>query len=138
MSLANAHPRPVRILIIEDSDDILFILKTELESLGYSVEVAREGVKGLETARAFRPDVIFSDIGMPGIDGFELLDRVRQTAELAAIPVVALTGFGPQHDAMLTRMHGFNAHVTKPVDGILLSSLIQTLIAGKPASSTGL
>jgi CheY-like chemotaxis protein len=130
--------RRLRVLIIEDSADILFILKTELDFLGYTVEVARDAMRGLNIAQTFRPDVIVSDIGLPGIDGYELLMRIRQSEEFAAVPVIALTGFGSERDERQTRFLGFNAHVTKPVDGAFLSKVIDSVTAEKRASSSGI
>src|SRR5207249_257655 len=110
----------------------LFILKTELKFLGYSVEVAKDGPQGLDLAQAFRPDVIVSDIGLPGMDGYELLLRIRQCPELAAVPVIALTGFGGR-DEKLARSLEFNARVTKPVDGASLSQVIERLTTARLA-----
>jgi two-component system CheB/CheR fusion protein len=123
------NPAP-RVLIVEDSDDILFILKTELEFFGYTVEVVKDGAKALDAALLFRPHVILSDIGLPGIDGIELLSRIRQTAELASVPVIALTGFDSEEKTNPTGMPGFDARVLKPVDGASLAKLIQDLVGG--------
>ena len=119
--------KPVRVLIIEDSDDILVLLKTELELLGYTVEAARDGIQGLAAAQRFRPDVVVSDIGLPGIDGFEFVQRARHTPGLTKVPVVALTGYDLQNDRALARQ--FDACVIKPVDCGTLSRLIQDLLA---------
>jgi len=128
-SFPNSRLRQIRILLVEDSDDIRFILKSELEHLGYSVEAARDGMTGLEAARLFRPDVIVSDIGMPGIDGFEFVKRIRQTEEFAAVPVVALTGFGMDREMKSALNADFSAHLTKPIEPQSLSMLIQRLVA---------
>ena len=122
---------PVRVLIIEDSEDILFILKTELGFLGYTVEVAGDAKEGLRLAERFHPDVIISDIGLPECDGFELLRRIRKKPALAACPVIALTGLGSESDAPEMQKHGFSAYVVKPVDGASIAKLIQTVIARK-------
>src|SRR4026208_2299553 len=74
--------RTVQLLLVEDSDDILYIMKTELEWMGYVVDAATDGNAALDLAKAHRPDVIISDIQMPGIDGFEFLRRVRSLKEL--------------------------------------------------------
>jgi CheY-like chemotaxis protein len=131
-----SSPQPLRVLIIDDSDDILFILKTELKFLGYSVEVAKDAPQGFDAAQAYRPDVIVSDIGLPGMDGYELLQRIRQSQDLAAVPVIALTGFGLR-DEKPARSLEFNARVTKPVDGASLAKVIERLTAARLASSTG-
>src|SRR4051812_41292969 len=105
------------ILLVEDSTDILFLLQTELEWLDYCVDVASEAQTGLELARKNRPDVIISDLHMPGIDGFEFMRQVRQTPELTGIPAIALTGYTLDKEVNVALTAGFDAHLTKPVDG---------------------
>jgi two-component system CheB/CheR fusion protein len=117
----------LKVLLVEDSEDILFIMRTELEWLGYTTEVARDGRTGLELAKGMTPDVIVSDIHMPGMDGFEFIEHVRQIPELSSVPVIALTGFGREHDVQRALAGGFAAHLTKPVDPDDLSTLIQRL-----------
>src|ERR1019366_5679262 len=85
---------PLRVLFIEDSKDVLNLMKMELEDLGFSVLVAADGESGLEIAKRHLPDVIISDIRMPGLDGYELIRRLRQIPSLATVPAIALTGLG--------------------------------------------
>lgn len=120
-----------RILIVEDSEDILFILKTELEWAGYVVDLAKDGRTALEIARLSHPDVIVSDLRMPGIDGFEFIRRVRQNPALASVPAIALTGFSMHAEVQRAIAFGFTAHLTKPVDISALSSLIGNLTEKK-------
>jgi len=119
---------PIRVLIIDDSDDILFILKTELEHLGYVVDIAADPMEGLRVAEARAPDVIVSDIGLPGLDGFELIKRIRQRPELASTPVIALTGLDSEDDAESMQTHGFSGRLVKPVDGAAVAASIQGVI----------
>jgi len=121
--------RTVQLLVVEDSDDILYIMKTELEWMGYVVDAATDGNAALDLAKAHRPDVIISDIQMPGIDGFEFLRRVRSLKELAKVPAIALTGFGMDADVKRALERGFSAHMTKPVEPDKLSEMIEKLIA---------
>jgi two-component system CheB/CheR fusion protein len=121
--------RTIQLLVVEDSEDILYIMKTELEWMGYVVHAARDGNAALELAKAHRPDVIISDIQMPGIDGFELIRRIRSTKELAKVPAIALTGFGMETDVKRALERGFTAHMTKPVEPDKLSDMIEKLIA---------
>src|SRR4029079_13474885 len=97
MSKSGLSPKLVRVLIIEDSADVQFILKTELEMMGYAVEVAQDGESGLKVVVETNPDVIISDIGMPGMDGFEFVQRLKATA-MSAVPVVAVTGYTRDED----------------------------------------
>ena len=121
--------RTIQLLVVEDSEDILYIMKTELEWMGYVVHGARDGNTALELAKQHRPDVVISDIQMPGIDGFELVRRIRSTKELAKVPAIALTGFGMEEDVKRALERGFTAHMTKPVEPDKLSDMIEKLIA---------
>src|SRR5262245_37351130 len=66
-----------RILLVEDSDDVLFLIQMELEYMGYAVVTSKDGVSGIKAARLNPPDMIISDIQMPGVDGYEFIRRVR-------------------------------------------------------------
>lgn len=82
---------------------------------GASVTTAEDGETALEVLKDGRYDLILSDIGMPGMDGHELIRRVRQLPQHAQTPAVALTGYGAAADVELAYEAGFNAHVSKPV-----------------------
>lgn len=116
-----------KLLIIEDSKDVVLLLKLELEILGYAVLTATDGREGLELARREVPDLIISDIKMPGMDGYELIRSIRSTPELAATPAIALTGFGMPSDIERLHAAGFNAHLPKPADTDQIVALIQKL-----------
>lgn len=126
-----SEPRPVCVLLIEDSADVLYLMKLELEWLGYSVLIARNAETGLEIARRELPDLIVSDIKMPGMDGYEFIKRLRALPELANKPAIALTGFGMKRDVEASIATGFTAHLSKPVNPEDLSALIQKLISQK-------
>jgi signal transduction histidine kinase/ActR/RegA family two-component response regulator len=119
--------RPRRVLLIEDSRDILSLMKIEMEKLGYQVLTAIDGKAGLMTALRERPDVIVSDIKLPGIDGLELIRRMRQIPQLSSTPAIALTGLGMKRDAEVALACGYHAHLPKPVDARELSAMIQSL-----------
>lgn len=118
---------PLRVLVVEDSRDILSLMKIELESLGYSVLTAVDGKTGIDMAIRSLPDAIISDIRMPGVDGYELIRRLRQVPELASVPAIALTGFGMKTDIERALEAGYNAHAVKPIDAAQLSRLIRSL-----------
>jgi CheY-like chemotaxis protein len=117
-----------RILLVEDSTDILFLLQTELEWLNYSVQAASDALTGLELARKNRPEVIVSDLNMPGIDGREFIRRVRKIPQLAGVPAIALTGYSLDAEVKLALAAGFDAYLTKPVDGKTVSDTIARLL----------
>lgn len=104
------------VLVVDDSPDTLAVLRVMIESAGYEVETAESAERALEVARRTRPDVIISDIGMPGEDGFGLLKSVREDATLSSTPMIALTGFASSTNRDEALRAGFSAHLAKPVD----------------------
>jgi CheY-like chemotaxis protein len=118
-----------RILLVEDSTDVLLLLQTELEWMGYEVDVASDAVTGLELVRKNRPHVIVSDLGLPDVDGCEFIGRVRQRRELKGIPAIALTGYSRDKELKLALDAGFDATLTKPIDGKTISDTIERLLA---------
>lgn len=148
LDASNALPKPalqihsnpaeegdgLRVLVIEDNVDARETLKSLLEAYGYSVEVAATGEEGLHQLLTLRPDVAIVDIGLPGLDGFEVARRARQTAEAGAIKLVALSGYsGPdtEHKAIKA---GFDLHLVKPVNTVELPKILKASPKGR---STG-
>jgi two-component system CheB/CheR fusion protein len=121
----------VRILLIEDSDDILFLMKSELEMMGHTVITAVNGHLGMEAAQAHRPDLIISDVKMPVVDGYQLMRTLRGIAELSAIPAIALTGFGSKEYIERARAAGFDACLSKPSKPEEIGLLIRQLTEKK-------
>jgi PAS domain S-box-containing protein len=118
---AAARPHPaLRVLLIEDNADAAESLKEALELNGHTVEIARTGWEGLEKARAAPPDVVLCDIGLPGIDGFEVARRMRADPALRSAPLVALSGYPAPEDLERSRDAGFHRHLAKPPDLQLL------------------
>src|SRR5689334_23928595 len=105
-----------RVLLLEDSPDVLYLLQVELECLGYEVEAVLDAGDALRAAKRTRLDIIISVLGMPGLDGFEFIRRVRKTTSLACVPAIALTGSSLTKDVQRALAFGFTAHLTKPVD----------------------
>jgi CheY-like chemotaxis protein len=113
VSACEAIPR--RVLIIEDNEDAALTLRMLFEAVGHEVRTAENGCYGLETARSFRPDVIFCDIGLPGgMDGYSVARAIRSDPTLKSTFLIAITGFGEAKDQQLSQEAGFNQHVTKP------------------------
>ena len=104
-----------RILVVDDMNDALFILSSLLKKLGHEVETARDAVSAMEAVRRLRPEIVFSDIAMPGVDGYELARRLRQMHESAGVTLVALTGYGQESDRQRAADAGFDHHLVKPV-----------------------
>ena len=127
----------VRILLIEDSEDILFLMKAELETMGHTVITAINGQLGIEAAQAHRPDLIVSDVKMPVVDGYQLMRTLRGIAELRATPSIALTGFGSKADIERAIAAGFDACLSKPAKPEDISLLIRQLTEKKRAVPAG-
>jgi NO-binding membrane sensor protein with MHYT domain/CheY-like chemotaxis protein len=103
-----------RVVIVEDSEDARLTLQRLLESAGHRVATAHDGPTGLERIAIERPDIALVDIGLPGIDGYEVARRLR--AGGSRVRLVALTGYGTAEDKAQARLAGFDAHLTKPAD----------------------
>jgi hypothetical protein len=119
----------IRVLLVEDSADVLYVLQIELEWMGYEVDAAQDAVAALDAVQHTRPDVIVSDLGLPGMDGFEFIKRVRSMPDLAAVPAIALTGASMDRDVQHALACGFTAHLTKPVEASELGHRIEQLTA---------
>jgi signal transduction histidine kinase/ActR/RegA family two-component response regulator len=126
----------LRILVVDDHHDAGDSLATVLRLLGHVVRVAYDGPSGLVAARAFQPDVALLDIGMPGMDGIELGQRLRHEVGLERMLMFALTGFGRDEDRHRSREAGFDAHLVKPVDLASLSQLIAEQARGAAGTPT--
>jgi two-component system, chemotaxis family, CheB/CheR fusion protein len=116
-----------RVLLVEDSEDVLYLLRLQLEWMGYEVETAANAAVALDAATNLRPDVIVSDLRMPDIDGFEFIRQVRSIRGLMSVPAIALTGATMDSDIRRALDSGFTAHLVKPVDASDLSKLIEQL-----------
>lgn len=112
------HPAVVsrRILLVEDNKDAADSLADLLRIFGYDVRVAYTGVEGLEAAHLFRPEVVLCDIGLPGLDGYEVARRLRREATTAEARLIAITGYGSESDSQKAHDAGFDQHLVKPVD----------------------
>jgi CheY-like chemotaxis protein len=114
------------VLLIEDNVDARQSLRTLLEHEGHRVVDAADGPSGLARAEATRPDIVLIDIGLPGMDGYEVARRIR--ARRGAEPIlVAITGYGRADDRQRSHEAGFDAHLTKPVSPDYLVEVLATL-----------
>jgi PAS domain S-box-containing protein len=119
-----AARRRRRVLVIDDNRDVARGLQLLLEIDGHDVAVAWDGVQGLEVARAFKPDIVFCDIGMPGLDGYGVARALRADPELRAVTLVALTGYAQAADRAKATELGFDEHLAKPADVARLRDLL--------------
>ncbi len=113
-----------RILVVDDNRDAADTLGMMLNRSGAVVELAYDGLEALRIIDAHRPDVVLLDIGMPGLDGYEVAKQIRARPDADALVIVALTGWGQQEDRQRSRDAGFDHHLVKPVDFDLLFELL--------------
>lgn len=118
---------PHSVLVIDDSTDTLEMLDTLFKQVGSHVMVADSAESAIEAASTRTPNIIISDIGMPDVDGYQLLARLRQIAGMENVPAVAVSGYASEEDANRAIAAGFSAHLAKPIDFDKLFKLIQSL-----------
>ncbi len=120
---AAGHRR--RVLVVDDNVDAAEVLATLLRHLGHEVHVVHDGAQALTVADGFRPEVILLDIGMPGMNGFEVARRLQERKRTPRPLVVALTGWGRPADEARSREAGFDLHLVKPVEEEQLRQLLE-------------
>jgi PAS domain S-box-containing protein len=113
-----------RILVVDDNRDAVDALAMMLKLAGNDVEVAYEGMTALAMAQSFAPDAVVLDIGLPGIDGYEVARRLRLQPETADALIVAVTGYGQKEDRERSRAAGFDHHLVKPIESDALLALL--------------
>jgi two-component system, sensor histidine kinase len=114
------------IVLIEDDEDSREMLRVSLEMAGHEIGVAADGPGGLDLVQRRRPDVVLIDVGLPGMDGYEVARRIRTTPEGGRMRLIALTGYGQQEDRRRSRESGFDAHLVKPIDPACLMSALSS------------
>ena len=117
-----------RVLIVEDNQDTGDMYRMLIELSGHEALVAQNGALGLELLKSARPDIALVDIGLPGMDGYEIARRFRAEPDSDRVVLVALTGYGSSTDRDRCRQAGFDLHMLKPVD----PQALQSLLDGRP------
>jgi PAS domain S-box-containing protein len=126
-------PVPARVLVVDDNLDAADTLTTFLEMLGLQVRSVHDGPDALPAARAFGPDVVLLDIGLPGMDGYEVARALRADPQVGRVRLIALTGWGAEEDRRRALAAGFDHHLTKPVDLTVLEDLLRRVQLEPPA-----
>lgn len=116
-------PDPRRVLVVDDNLDSADTMAELVRIWGYEVRTAHDGPAALECARSFRPNVVLLDVGLPGMDGYELARRLRAEG-LAGDLLVSVTGYGQEEDRRKAEEAGFDHHLTKPVNPDILQRLV--------------
>lgn len=122
------------ILVIEDDDVQRELIRMALGKCGYAVLTAENGIEGYDQAVAARPDLIVTDISMPGADGIHLVRHVRDTPEIAAIPILVTTGFGTGKAAYSLAL-GADGYEPKPLNPESFLASVKRLLSAVPAGA---
>src|SRR5262249_50305150 len=116
------HPR--RILIVDDHPDVTRSLARLLRLSGHEVRTALDGPTALGELSSYSPEIVLLDIGLPGMDGYELAQSIRKRPGTESIVLIALTGYGQDEDRRGSHEAGFDHHLVKPVDPDALLSMV--------------
>jgi PAS domain S-box-containing protein len=127
-----AESHGLRVMIVDDNADAAKTFATLLAMSDHETAVAHSGPQALELAGSFRPDVIFLDIGMPGMNGYEVARQLRSRPDTKAVTLVALTGWGSETDREHAHQAGFDHHLTKPVEVEVACSILDQLARRQP------
>lgn len=125
MNRSNAESR---ILVVDDNQDAADMLAALLEVSGYLTRAVFDGPDALAQAATFQPDAALVDIGLPGMDGYEVARRLRALPELARLRLVAVTGYGQDSDRLRSLEAGFDEHLVKPVDVEQVQAVLARLL----------
>jgi signal transduction histidine kinase/ActR/RegA family two-component response regulator len=119
------HAGARKILVVEDNADAAATLRDFLELSGHEVELAASGTDGVQAARAFHPEVVLCDLGLPGMTGYEVATALRKDPATRSAKLIAVTGYGREEDRRRSKEAGFDLHLTKPVDPAQLKALLK-------------
>jgi signal transduction histidine kinase/ActR/RegA family two-component response regulator len=137
---AVAAGRSLRVLIVEDNLDAAEMMEMVVARLGHVTKLAHDGVSALTIAAQFAPDVIFLDIGLPGMNGYTVARTLRELPQFRRVHLAAVTGWGQEEDRRKARESGFDSHFTKPLSPSaledLLGAIAQRVLSAGDASST--
>jgi len=121
--------RACRMLVVDDNHDGADLMAVLLRLQGHEVEVAHDGYCALEIAARFEPEVVLLDIGLPGLNGYDVAKQLRQMNHQRPQCLIAMTGYGSDEDRQRTEEAGFNHHIVKPIEPAELNKLLARSIA---------
>ena len=111
-------------LLVDDNGDAVAVIAAWLKRVGHEVHEARDGFAATDLARRVRPDFVFLDLGLPGMDGLAVARELRADPQLARTRIIAMTGSGREDDREAARQAGFDQYLLKPIDREFLRSLL--------------
>jgi CheY-like chemotaxis protein len=130
-SSASTSNQQLRILVVDDNVDAAESIAMLLSMDGHDVRSVHDAQRALDLAAEFLPDLVLLDIGLPGMDGYEVARRLRSRAEITQTRLVAVTGYGQQEDRDRAREAGFDQHLVKPVEPDALNAVLGSVQAAK-------
>jgi CheY-like chemotaxis protein len=122
-----ARPACLRVLVVDDAPDVTEMIATLIRFAGYEVTTALSAPEAFDAARGDHYDAVVSDIGMPGMNGYQLAEALRALPEYAATPLVAVTGFTMYDDRERARLSGFDDFLSKPINPSDLLDILKRL-----------
>jgi|GEM_PF-1305869 CheY-like chemotaxis protein len=129
--------RAVRALVVDDKRDVAESFSRLLLTMGCAATFVTNPAVALDAAQALEADIVFLDLGMPNLDGYELARMFRKSYRDTPLRLVAVTAYGTPEDRAMSRSSGFDAHVQKPVDTAMVEAMLATLFTGVTASQPG-
>jgi CheY-like chemotaxis protein len=123
----NLIKKSLRLMVVDDNVDAAESLSALLELHGHILQTAHDGLEAIRLATAFKPQAIFLDIGMPGMNGYETAEELRRVSSLKDVVLVALTGWGAEVDRIKSVETDFNYHFMKPVKINEINTFVSTL-----------
>ena len=126
-STPTQSPRPLRVLMVDDNVDTVQSFSVLLRELGHEVETAHDGPEAVRAAIEYQPDVVLLDIGLPGLNGYEVAKQIRRQPVLRNATLVALTGYGQESDQQASIEAGFNHHLIKPARLVQLQQILTSV-----------
>jgi signal transduction histidine kinase/ActR/RegA family two-component response regulator len=121
------HPSPLKVLVVDDNADTVLSFTMLLKTLGHDVRAAHDGPTAVQVALDYRPDIVLLDIGLPGLNGYEVAKRIRQQPDFKNVVLVALTGYGQDSDRQSSLQAGFDHHLVKPARLAQLQKILATV-----------
>ena len=123
------------ILIVDDNHDVADSTAMLLRAVGWKVYLAYDGEEAIQSARTLHPDAVLLDIGLPGVDGYQVAERIRAEPGNQRTLIVAVSGYGQEEHRRRSKRAGFDHHVVKPIDPTILTQLLASALRGSPAAA---
>jgi CheY-like chemotaxis protein len=127
--MTNPTQTGLRVLVVDDNHDAAMGLSLILRALGHQSRMIYEGLTAVETALQYQPNLVLLDIGLPGLDGWEVARRIREQPKLKTVMLVAITGWGTNDAVQRSADAGFDHHLVKPADVSKLKQIVATVEA---------